>query len=153
MRPVLDASTDPGAPAEDDRGGPTPAGRLASGAEDDGGAGDMGRDPGLGVPVAVGNAEDDPCCFFDFFRADSVPLASDRFGEPGRFNVAPAFFNGSECLFRPDGVLVPLVDAPDGKRLPSFSFPLVLSFFSPALDCSPSLLVSSSSSVVLYHIH
>ena len=50
------------------------------------------------------------------FLRDSVPLASDKLGEPGRFRLAPseAFErDGSFFSARPDGVLVPFVDAPD----------------------------------------
>lgn len=44
-----------------------------------------------------------------------MPLASERFGDPGRLRAAAcALFSGSVCLGRPDGVLVPLVDVPEG---------------------------------------
>ena len=108
----------------------------------------MGRETGLGVDIAVGRAES--CCFLDFFRADSVPLTSDKFGDPGRFKVERAFFRGSECLFLPEGVLVPLVDSPDGSRLPSASLPLGFSFVSADLAWSSSFPASSESSEDVY---
>lgn len=133
------------------RGGGTAAVvRVASGADDGGGAGEVARDPGTGVDVAVGCEE--PCFFFDFFRADSVPLTSDRFGEPGRLSVDAAFFNGSTCLLRPDGVLVPFVEAPEGCLLLSFSLLVALSDFSSPFFRSSSFRFSSSeSSESLYH--
>lgn len=71
--------------------------------------GDIGRDVGWGVGCVDG------CLLLAFFRDVSVPLASDRLGDPGRLRVADAvlFFNASVCFGRPDGVFVPLVDAPD----------------------------------------
>lgn len=123
-------------------------GVLLSSAELDG-AGVAGRDCGTGVDVAVGRVE--PFCFLDFFLADSVPLASDRLGDPGRFRFAAAFFSGSECLFLPDGVLVPFVDAPDCSLLLSFSFCWGLSDLFSAFFRSSSFRFSSSvSSEELY---
>lgn len=89
-----------------------------SGAEEGGGgAGERGRDAGgTGVVVPVGWEEEGPCFFLCFLRADSVPLASERLGEPGRLReLVVDFLSGSLCLGRPDGVLVPLVEAPDGR--------------------------------------
>jgi len=90
-----------------------------SGAEEGGGgAGERGREAGgTGVDVPVGwEEEGGPCFFLCFLRADSVPLASERLGEPGRLReLVVDFLSGSLCLGRPDGVLVPLVEAPDGR--------------------------------------
>ena len=70
----------------------------ASGADDEGGrAGDMGRE-GTGEDVPDG-WEDEPCFFLCFLRDDSVPLASERLGEPGRLRaLVGAFLRGSEAL-------------------------------------------------------
>ncbi len=73
--------------------------RPASGAEDGGAlAGDMGRDGGLRVDDW--GWEDVACCFLCFFREDSLPLASDRLGEPGRLRLLVEGF-----LERFDGLL------------------------------------------------
>lgn len=88
-----------------------------SGADESGGAGERGREPGaVGVDVPVGWEEERPCFFLCFLREDSVPLASERLGEPGRLReLVVDFLRGSLCLGRPEGVLVPLVEAPDGR--------------------------------------
>lgn len=113
----------------------------ASGAEDDGGrAGDMGPD-GTGVDVPDG-WEDEPCFFLCFLREDSVPLASERLGEPGRFRaLVDAFLRGSGAFNLLDGVLVPFVEAPEIILLASFDFRLSLS---EAAFLSSSFLRSSS---------
>lgn len=66
-----------------------------------------------------------------------MPLASERFGEPGRFD----FFRASTCFDRPDGVLVALVEGPEffSESL-AFSFPL----FSSSTFCCSSLSRSVS---------
>lgn len=64
--------------------------------------GESGRDVGCGV---------EPCLFLAFLRDVSVPLASEAFGDPRRLRDAADFFNGSVCLGRPDGVLLPLDEA------------------------------------------
>lgn len=107
------------------------------------GAGDIGREPGTGVEVRVG-WEDEECLFLCFFRDDSFPLDSDKFGDPGLLRFF-AFFKGSVCLGRPEGVLVPFVEAPDG----SFDSNLALllassSFFRSISFCFSSSEVSSS---------
>ncbi len=109
----------------------------------------IGRDSGTGVEVAVGR--DEPFCCLDLFLAESVPLASDRLGEPGRLRLVAAVFRGSECLFRPDGVFEPFVDAPDGSLLLSLSLCGDLFAFSSVFFRSSSFLFSSSvSSEELY---
>ena len=59
-------------------------GRVASGADEEGGIrlfGDIGRDGGgLGWDAAA------PLRFMYFFREDSLPLASERLGDPGRLS-------------------------------------------------------------------
>lgn len=52
---------------------------------------------------------------FAFFLLDSLPLASDKLGDPGRLSEAPSPLRESSAFFseRPVGVLVPLEDAPD----------------------------------------
>lgn len=80
--------------------------------------GDLGRDGGpLGVDMPVLSLEDSPCFFLGFLREDSLPLASERLGEPGRFSeVEDAVrLRGSECLLeRLEGVFVPLEEEPEG---------------------------------------
>ena len=105
----------------------------------------MGRDPGIGVDVPVG--WDDACFFLCFFRDDSLPLDSERLGEPGRFRLL-AFFSGSECFGRPEGVLVPFDDAPEGSfdsildlALASSSFRLSISACFSSSEVSSSLYV------------
>ena len=123
----------------------------SSGAEEVGGpgAGDRGREPGaMGVDVPVGWEEERPCFFLCFLREDSVPLASERFGEPGRLRVLEVdFLSGSECFGRPEGVVVPLEDAPDGTSPLSLLCDLSFSdgpFFSSSLFRSSSLRRSVS---------
>lgn len=75
-----------------------------------GGGGDPGREP-EGVPLVATAG----CFFLIFLRVDSLPLASEGFGEPGRFRI---FLMGSAVEFEeglevPEGVLVPLVVCPD----------------------------------------
>lgn len=77
--------------------------------------------------------------FLGFFREVSVPLASERLGDPMRLRLMPpAFFNASVCLGRPDGVFVPFVDAPD-----SFSLSFAAAF-SSSVFLSSSLTFSAS---------
>jgi hypothetical protein len=117
---------------------------LIFGASCDVGAGDIGRDPGIGVLLPVGWEE---CFFLCFFREDSFPLASEaeRLGEPGLFRLI-AFFNGLLCLCRPDGVFVPFEEAPEGSFDSAFSlffasssFRLSISFCFSSSDVSSSL--------------
>ena len=103
------------------------------------GAGDIGRDPGIGV-LEPDRAALDECFFLCFFREDSFPLDSDRFGEPDLFKFLD--FKGSKCLGRPDGVFVPLDEAPDGSL--DNSAALALAFASSSLRLSISACFSSS---------
>jgi hypothetical protein len=100
-----------------------------------------GDPPGRGVNVP-GVAL---CLCFNFLRLDSLPLASERFGEPGRLREELAtlegFLSGSPCFsLRPEGVFVPLVEAPDAGFSPS----LPLSFVCACNLASSSFLRSSS---------
>ena len=86
------------------------------------------------------------CCFFTFLRADSVPLASERLGEPGRFSLlALVFLDASGALpGRCEGVLLPFVDAPDGGfEAPALS---ISDFFSSSFLRSSSFRRSVSES-------
>ena len=61
--------------------------------------------------------DDVPCFFFlCCFREDSLPLASERLGEPGRLREEDEAVRrrGSGCLLgRPEGVFVPREEEPD----------------------------------------
>lgn len=103
------------------------------------GAGDIGREP----TALVDCDEVRPCFFLCFFLEDSVPLASERSGDPGRLRLVAYFFSGSVCFGRPDGVFVPLEEAPEGTLL--VSLPLSLSDLSPSFFFSSSSLSLSSS--------
>lgn len=110
------------------------------------GAGDICRDPGAGVKPPIGC--EDELCFFFFFRVDSFPLDSERFGEPALLRDF-AFFKGSLCLGRPDGVFVPFDEAPDGSLesdFSVFSFALFLASSSFFLSISASFSSSEVSS-------
>jgi hypothetical protein len=74
-------------------------------------------------------------------RLDSLPLASERLGEPGRLMAFTR--SGSPCFsLRPDGVFAPLEDAPDGGFVLPLS--LALSLGSCFALASSSFLRSSS---------
>ena len=88
--------------------------------------------------------------FLCFFRDDSVPLASERLGEPGRFRLEDeeAFLRGAGCLLgRFEGVLVPLDEAPEPEGF-EVDFPFSrsegLGFFSSSFLRSASLRRSVS---------
>jgi len=103
------------------------------------GIGDLGRDGGpLGVDMPVLSLEDSPCFFLGFLREDSLPLASERFGEPGRLREledAVRLRGSGSLLGRFEGVLVPFEEEPE----------LVLSLdLSAALFSSASFLSCSS---------
>lgn len=108
---------------------------METGADEDG-AGDIGREPGIGVLVPVGC---DECFFLAFFRDDSFPLDSERFGDPARLRVL-FLFKGSVCFGLPEGVFVPLDEAPDGN----LDSALALSFASSSFRLSISACFSSS---------
>ena len=64
------------------------------------------------------------CFFFNFLRVDSLPLASELSGEPGRLRLLEdaECFRGSECFDgRWEGVFVPLEEEPEFLAL-SLSF-------------------------------
>ena len=88
-----------------------------------------------------------PGFFFCFLREDSLPLASERFGDPGRLMAVMGFLDKSKCLGRPDGVFVPLVELPDGG-FSALSLPLLFSaaFRSSSFLRSSSLSLSVSES-------
>ena len=132
-------------------------GRVGSDAAvgaDDGGMpreGDVGRE---GVFKGCG-LDEGGWCFLCFLREDSVPLASERLGEPGRLRLEDedAFLSGSRCLLgRFEGVLVPLDDAPEPEGF-DVAFPFSgsegLGFFSSSFlrsaSFSRSVSVSSDS--------
>lgn len=100
------------------------------------GMGDRGLDGGpLGVDMLVLSFE--PSFFLTFLREDSLPLASERLGEPGRLREEEdeVRLRGPECLFsRLEGVLVPFEEEPEGD----FSLGLSPVFFSSAsfFSCS-----------------
>lgn len=100
---------------------------------------------GLREPTSgrLGSAELASWLFFLTFlrRVDSLPLASERLGEPGRLRDA-SFAGCSGCLGRPVGVFVPLVEAPEGGLS---DFALSLSLFSARALRSSSRRFSSSS--------
>jgi len=83
----------------------------APGAEEDGRAklGDMGLEGGC-----IGCEEERPLCFLCFFLDDSLPLAPEMLGEPGRLSEEGGLALGRGCLVgRPEGVLVPREEAPE----------------------------------------
>ena len=108
--------------------------------EGGGGFGVRGREGGpLGVEISVPRVADVPFFFLSFLGEDSLPLASERLGEPGRFNEAEDLvggFRSGGLGGRRVGVLVPLEEAPDGGLPLSFSEGMF--FFSSAsfLICS-----------------
>ena len=77
---------------------PAAQGRLGSGAEDEGAlVGDIGRDGGL--RVEDWGWEDVVWSFLCFLREDSLPLTSERLGEPGRLRLlVDDFFERSDGL-------------------------------------------------------
>jgi hypothetical protein len=82
---------------------------------------------------------DEGCFFLCFFRDDSLPLDSERLGDPGLLRLLD-FFEGSKCLGRPDGVFVPLDEAPEA----SLDSDLALFFASSSFCLSISFCFSSS---------
>lgn len=74
-----------------------------------------------------------------FLREDSFPLDSDRLGEPGRLRDL-GFFRMSVVLCLPDGVVLPLVLAPEA----SFSFSSASFLASSSFSSSFSLSESES---------
>jgi hypothetical protein len=77
----------------------------------------LGR-PGSGVPERLPTPALE---IFTFLRLDSFPLDSERLGDPGRFRAPFLVFVTAFCF--PEGVLVPLVAAPEPPAsLPSAFF-------------------------------
>ena len=116
----------------------------------EGKAGDLGREGGpFGVEVPVLGWRVEGCLFLCFLRDDSLPLASERLGEPGRLRE-----DEDECCVwslglegRPEGVEVPLVEVPeDGCGGLSLSFSEVAFFSSSSFLRSSSFKRSSSES-------
>lgn len=83
----------------------------APGADEDGSAklGDIGLEGGC-----TGCEDERPLCFLCFLRDDSLPLASEMLGEPGRLSEESGLGLGRGCLAgRPEGVFVPREEAPE----------------------------------------
>ena len=99
----------------------------------------LGR-PGNGVPDRLGTCEEVPLPVLTFFRVDSFPLESDRFGEPGRFSLLP-FFN-ADVFDLPGGVSL--------AALASFDSPCFFASSSFSFSFSLSLSWSESDSCVIY---
>ena len=80
-------------------------------------AGDLGREGGpLGVDTPVWRLDGLACFFLCFLREDSLPLASEMLGEPGRFTELEEtnlWLESRDLLGRFEGVLVPLVELPE----------------------------------------
>ena len=113
----------------------------------------MGLEGGFKVDAPVG-ADGTRCFCFRFFRADSLPLTSDAFGDPGRLRLLDDgdFFRGLGCLLGlPDGVLAPegfleVFPVLDFSRSEAPPLSLMLVFFSSSLRRSASEFSDS-----LYH--
>lgn len=121
--------------------------KVAAGADDDG---TPREDVDLEELFKVCEVEVGGCCFLAFLREDSVPLASERLGEPGRFRLEEeeVFLRGSRCLLgRLEGVLVPLDEVPEPEGF-DVAFPFSgsdgLGFFSPSFIRSSSFRRSVS---------
>lgn len=91
-----------------------------------------------GLATASPDVASAPCFFLIFLREDSLPLASERLGDPGRLRIP--LRNGSAGLILV-GVLVPLTeDGADGGFGFASSFALPL----PCCCCSSAFFRSSS---------
>lgn len=90
-------------------------------------AGDLGREGGpLGVDTPVWRLDGLACFFLCFLREDSLPLASEILGEPGRFREleeTDLWLESRGLLGRFEGVFVPLVELPE-PVLPALSLSL-----------------------------
>jgi hypothetical protein len=86
----------------------------------------------------------DADAFFIFLRVDSLPLDSERFGEPGRLSDLP-FFRASVCFCLPDGVVAPLDEVPDATL--SFGSCLIFVLFSSSFLASSCFSSSEFSSL------
>jgi len=110
--------------------------------------------PGMGVVARLPLSELGPAgCFFTRLCDDSLPLDSERFGDPGRLSDF-VFLAISAGLGLPEGVVLPLEAAPDA----TLSFGSALTFALAALTSSSFLgwlassFFSSSSSLCGYNI-
>jgi len=127
--------------------------RVGWGAEDGGArGGEPGREGGCRVLFAWAWGCDDDvrgCFFFCFLREDSLPLASELRGDPGRLRLFmdEEILSGLSCFL--EGVLVPFVEASDTTfGLDAFSFSgvdLSSSAFLRSSSLSRSVSVSSDS--------
>ena len=78
-----------------------------------------------------------------FFRDDSLPLASEILGEPGRLRDLELVEGGGCLLKRPDGVFVPRVEASEGALdFLAFSWSDALAFLSASFLRSSSFSIS-----------
>lgn len=91
--------------------------RAVAGSEGGKIAGDLGRERGpFGVETPVWRLDGLAYFFLCFLRDDSLPLASDMLGEPGRFKEleeTDLWLEPRDFLGRVEGVLVPLVELPE----------------------------------------
>jgi len=110
---------------------PEPAARARARA-----SGDIGRVPSTAGDMAREEDAEAWVSFLSLFLLDSLPLASERLGEPGRLREEPAaWLRASPCFSaRPEGVFVP-VDAPDGGLSPSSLSSLSSLFFLSSSFC------------------
>ena len=133
-------------------------GSVDCGAEDEGGrGGEVGREGGCRVLLVCTCActnEFRLCFFFIFLRVDSLPLASELRGEPGRLSLEDGEgLRGSLCLEALcEGVLFPFEDVPEdgfafeGLSCLSFSgLVLLSSAFFRSSSLRSSVSVSSDS--------
>lgn len=92
-------------------------GRVVAESIGGGKAGDLGRERGpLGVDTPVWRLDGLACFFLCFLRDDSLPLASEILGEPGRFKEleeTDLWLESRGLLERFEGVFVPLVELPE----------------------------------------
>ena len=96
--------------------------------------------PGSGVVERLALTDPVAVPFLNFFlRVDSFPLDSDKLGDPGRLRDL-CFFSRSVALCLPDGVVFPLVFAPEA----SFSFSSACFLASSSFSSSFSFSVSDS---------
>ena len=107
-------------------------------------AGERERECPLGVSIPDARPDGVPRFFFCICLADSFPLASERSGDLEGFSVLEEALCWGSCFLRPEGVLVPLVEAPEPGRVLFFFSSSSFFFFSSSLRRS-----SSESSVSL----
>ena len=94
----------------------------------------------MGVVERLPFSEADPvACFFTRLCEDSLPLDSERLGEPGRFSDF-TFFESSAGFGLPEGVVTPLEAEPEA----AFSFASGLALGSSSFFDSSAFSSSSS---------